>query len=104
MKNLKFKSLLFALALTLSAMLSGCQGDYTISDAVVVDKPIPPGYRSSGVVTIEKDGSRYSYRVSDSSYRVAEVGARVDVEYRSAGSTARIKPVADVMDSKGETE
>ncbi|QNR70369.1 hypothetical protein IAQ67_28860 (plasmid) [Paenibacillus peoriae] len=88
----KRKGILIAGLLALALALTGCKGSFDLKDAVVVAKPTPPSFRSPGIITVMKDGSRYSLRVYQGDFSLVEIGAHVDVSYSGATESAELTP------------
>lgn len=59
-----------------SVILSGCEGDYTLTEAKLVSKTSD----SNGFhITVEKDGSKYNYNITEDDYKKYEEGSLVDI-------------------------
>lgn len=86
------KKWLFTLSILCITVLSACgEPQYVIDDATVVDK----GYNTQSgwhFVTVEKNGSKYTYYVSQSQHDMAEIGSLIDVEKPSGVTHANLYP------------
>ncbi|MBP1308789.1 hypothetical protein JOD82_001809 [Paenibacillus sp. 1182] len=60
-------------------LLAGCSEDYTINHAKVVSKSHAAD-RDTYLITLDKNGSRYSYSVERTVFDLVNQGALVDVQ------------------------
>lgn len=88
------KWVLIILASVMLMVLSGCSGDYLLTNAKIKDKQTGTEVLKTSTdgntvkeekqryykVTVEKDESIYNYKVSKYNYDRFEVGSQVDVE------------------------
>lgn len=85
---------LVALLTLLSVLtLTACEGNYVLNQATVVSKTIKDeSVRREYYVTVEKNGSQYTYRVSKSTYEFANEGALIDIKQQSGSRYADFYP------------
>ncbi|ADO59565.1 hypothetical protein [Paenibacillus polymyxa] len=75
------KQCLVLLSLFVLILLAGCSEDYTIDNAKVVSKSHAAD-RDTYLITLDKNGSRYSYTVVRSEFDLVNEGALVDVKVK----------------------